>query len=158
MLVPSVLWDGFIAPTTWTNPRYNYKAYQSTIAEDWDGNRGMTAKNLRILKYSDILLIRAEAAFKLGNVSEALTQINAIRKRAGLTDATDVSLQSIWKERRSEMAMEHDRWFDLVRTGQVQAAMTANGKTFSATNPQNYLFPIPQDQITASGGILTQNP
>lgn len=158
MFVPSVLWDGFIAPTTWTNPRYNYKAYQSSIAEDWDGNRGMTAKNLRILKYSDILLIRAEAAFHIGNVSEALTQINAIRKRAGLTDATEVSLQSIWKERRSEMAMEHDRWFDLVRTGQVQAAMTANGKTFSATNPQNYLFPIPQDQIIASGGILTQNP
>lgn len=158
MFIPSVLWDGFVAPITLNNPRYNYKAYQSTLKEDWDGSRTVTAKNLRILKYSDILLIRAESAFRLGNTSEATTQINVIRNRAGLPDATTVTLQSIWNERRWEMAMEHDRWFDLVRTGQVQAAMTANGKTFSPNNPLNYLFPIPQEQITASGGILIQNP
>lgn len=155
MFVPSVLWDGFIAPTTWSNPRYNYKAYQSSIAEDWDGNKGVTAKNIRVLKYSEILLIRAEAAFKIGNTAEALDQVNAIRVRAGLLPADAVTLQSIWKERRLEMAMEHDRWFDLVRTGQAAAAMTANGKTFIVGVHE--VFPIPQDQITASGGRLAQN-
>lgn len=155
MFIPSVLWDGLVAPSTLNNPRYNYKAYQSAIAEPWDGNKGVTAKNLRILKYSDILLIRAESAMRLGNESEALTQVNAIRTRAGLPDATVVTLQSIWKERRWEMAMEHDRWFDLVRTGQAPAAMAANGKTF--TVGVNEVFPIPQEQITASGGTLTQN-
>ena len=44
-----------------------------------------TAKNLRILKYSDILLIHAEAAFQLGNTGEALQNVNKLRERAGLT-------------------------------------------------------------------------
>ena len=155
MFIPSVLWDGIVAPITLNNPRYNYKAYQSAVQEPWDGNRAVTAKNLRILKYSDILLIRAEAAMHLGNESEALIQVNAIRTRAGLTPATVVTLQSVWKERRWEMAMEHDRWFDLIRTGQAPTAMAANGKTF--TVGVNEVFPIPQEQIIASGGTLIQN-
>ena len=155
LFVPSVLCDGFVAPTTLANPRYNYKAYQSSLKEDWDGNKSVTAKNLRILKYSDILLIRAEAASRLGNSAEAVTQINAIRTRAGLGEVTSVTLQSIWNERRWEMAMEHDRWFDLVRTGQAKTAMAANGKTFVVGTME--VFPIPQEQITASGGVLTQN-
>lgn len=155
MFVPSVLWDGFIAPTTWSNPRYNYKAYQSSLAEDWDGNKGVTAKNIRILKYSDLLLIRAEAGFRTGSTGEALDQVNAIRERAGLDDLGAVTIEAIWKERRLEMAMEHDRWFDLVRTGQAAAAMAANGKNFIIGVHE--VFPIPQDQIVASGGRLAQN-
>ncbi|MES2411118.1 MAG: RagB/SusD family nutrient uptake outer membrane protein [Bacteroidota bacterium] len=156
LFAPGILWDGFIAPTTWNNPRYNYKAYQSSIAESWDGNKGNTAKNLRILKYSDILLIRAEAAFHIGMTSEAVDRINDIRLRAGLPTVTLVTLQSILTERRAEMAMEHDRWFDIVRTGQGQSAMAADGKTFIVGVHE--FFPIPQDQIIASGGLLGQNP
>lgn len=155
MFVPSTLWDGFLAPTTWNNPRYNYKAYQSSIAESWDG-KGMTGKNLRILKYSDILLIRAEAGFHIGMTSEAEDRINEIRARAGLDDISGLTLEAIWKERRLEMAMEHDRWFDIVRTGQGVAAMAADGKTF--ITGKHELFPIPQSQIIASGGLLIQNP
>ncbi|WP_276980053.1 RagB/SusD family nutrient uptake outer membrane protein [Flavobacterium filum] len=156
MFVPSVLWDGFIAPVSWTNPRYNYKAYQSPLLELWNDDKGETAKNLRILKYSDILLIRAEAGFQLGMTGEALDRINELRLRAGLDQATTVTLQSILNERRWEMAMEHDRWFDLVRTGTAVSAMSANGKTFVVGKHE--LFPIPNDQIIASGGLLTQNP
>ena len=155
IFVPSVLWDGFIAPTTWNNSRYNYKAYQSSIAESWNGDRGQTAKNLRILKYSDILLIRAESGFHVGMTSDAVDRITAIRQRAGLSAVTSVTLTSILKERRAEMAMEHDRWFDLVRTGQAQPAMAADGKTFIIGRHE--LFPIPQDQIIASGNRLSQN-
>ena len=155
MFVPSTLWDGFEAPTTWNNPRYNYKAYQSSIAESWNGNKGETAKNLRLLKYSDVMLIRAEAAFHLGMTSEAEDIINELRARAGLGEITGITLQQIYNERRWEMAMEHDRWFDIVRTGQAQAAMAANGKTFIPGKHE--VFPIPEPQITASGGRLTQN-
>ncbi|MEL1245934.1 RagB/SusD family nutrient uptake outer membrane protein [Flavobacterium sp. DGU11] len=155
MYVPGVLWDGFIAPTTWNNPRYNYKAYQSSIAESWNGNKGETAKNLRLLKYSDILLIRAEAAYQMGNTSEAEDRINEIRTRVGLGEISGITLQQIYNERRWEMAMEHDRWFDLVRTGQAQAAMAADGKTFIVGKHE--VFPIPDPQIAVSGGRLTQN-
>jgi hypothetical protein len=155
IFVPSVLWDGFIAPTTWNNPRYNYKSYQSSIAESWNGDRGQTAKNLRILKYSDILLIRAESGFHVGMTTDAIDRITEIRQRAGLSVVTSVTLASILKERRAEMAMEHDRWFDIVRTGQAQTAMAVDGKTFIVGTHE--LFPIPQDQIIASGNRLTQN-
>jgi hypothetical protein len=149
------LWDGFTMPTTWTNPRYNYKAYQSSIAESWNGNKAETAKNLRILKYSDVLLIRAEAGFHVGG-GDVVTIINQIRTRAGLPEVGSVTLESILKERRLEMAMEHDRWFDIVRTGTAQAALLLHGKTFLVGTHE--LFPIPQQEIVKSGGLLTQNP
>lgn len=154
MFVPSTLWDGFQAPTSWTNPRYNYKAYQSSIAETWVG-KNMTGKNLRILKYSDILLIRAEAAHHIGNTDEATDRINEIRFRAGLDDLSNVTLPQIYKERRLEMAMEHDRWFDIVRTGQAVSAMAAVGKNFIVGTHE--VFPIPQPQRTVSGNRLAQN-
>lgn len=149
------LWDGFPTSSAWNNPRYNYKVYQSQLAESWNGDKGNTAKNLRILKYSDILLIRAEAAFQLGFTSEALVRVNEIRNRAGLTNLTSITLQAIYKERRLEMAMEHDRWFDLVRTGQAPTAMAAAGKTFIVGTHE--LFPIPTTEIIRSGNRLSQN-
>lgn len=155
LFVPSTLWDGFEAPTTWNNPRYNYKAYQSSIAEPWNGNKAETAKNLRLLKYSDVLLIRAEAAFQMGMTNEAEDIINQLRLRAGLEEISGITIQQVYNERRWEMAMEHERWFDLVRTGQAQAAMAADGKTFIAGKHE--VFPIPEPQITASGGRLIQN-
>ena len=156
MFVPSVLWDGFYAPTTLSNPRYNYKAYQSTISEPWDGNRENTAKNHRILKYSDILLIRAEAALNLNNVTEALAQVNSTRNRAGLSNLTTLTMPDLLNERRWEMAMEFDRWFDLIRTGQAESKMAADGKTFIVGKHE--LFPIPEAQRILSSGKLLQNP
>lgn len=155
LFVPSTLWDGFEAPTTWNNPRYNYKAYQSSIAEPWNGNKGETAKNLRLLKFSDVMLIRAEAGFQLGMADEAESMINQIRLRAGLGELSGITLQQIYNERRWEMAMEHERWFDLVRTGQAQSAMAADGKTFIPGVHE--VFPIPEPQIAASSGRLIQN-
>ncbi|MDZ7613641.1 MAG: RagB/SusD family nutrient uptake outer membrane protein [Flavobacteriaceae bacterium] len=154
--VPFTLWDGFAGSPSWNNPRYNYKAYQSSIAESWNGDKGATAKNLRVLKYSDILLIRAEAAFALGMNEEARNRINELRSRAGLSPLSSLTINDIWTERRLEMAMEHDRWFDLIRTRQAQSAMSAVGKTFIPGKHE--LFPIPQDQIITSNGALLQNP
>lgn len=151
----NTLWDGFPIPTTWNNPRYNYKAYHSSVSESWGSGKGETPKNLRILKYSDILLIRAEAASHLGNTGEATDRINELRERAGLEPVASVTLDDILRERRLEMAMEHDRWFDLVRTGRAQAAMAANGKTFIVGTHE--VFPIPNQEIAKSGNRLSQN-
>ena len=118
-------------------------------------------KNLRILRLGEILLIHAEAALATNNSAAALTDINRLRTRAGLTALTAVTQTAIWHERRVELAMEHDRFFDLVRQEDVQAgravqAFAAHGKTF--TKGKNEVFPIPQVQIQLSGGVLTQNP
>ena len=156
LTVGTTLWDGMVAPSTWSNPYYNYKAYQSQTHETWNaGYKSNSGKNLRILKYSDILLIRAEAGFHVGTVSETLALVNQLRVRAGLAERSSVTLEEIWKERRWEMAMEHDRWFDLVRTGQAQSAMAAVGKTFIPG--KHHVFPIPNEMIIQSGGLLLQN-
>ncbi|MNL71061.1 SusD family protein [compost metagenome] len=63
---------------------------------------------------------------------------------------------AIWKERRVEMAFEHDRFFDLVRTGQAQAAFAVDGKTF--VPGKHELFPIPDAFIKQANGLSQQNP
>lgn len=159
----TVLWDGFRVPSrdSVENERYNYKAYHSRTAERNCGNNDRLPKNLRILRLGEVLLIHAEAAQALGRSAEALVDINRLRARAGLPAQTTVDLAKIWHERRVELAMEHDRFFDLVRQEEVQPgravqAFAAHGKTF--TKGKNEVFPIPQTQIQLSGNVLTQNP
>lgn len=153
------LWDGAIVGNDATNPRYNYKIYVSQTKEinydDWS-----SGKNIRILRYAEVLLIKAEAENELANTADAKTALNQVRTRAGLantTAATQGDLRTaIWNERRVELAMEYDRFFDLVRQGRAGAVMRAAGKNF--TDGKNELFPIPLSQILISQGKLTQNP
>ena len=70
--------------------------------------------------------------------------------QAGLRD-------KIRHERRIELAMEHDRFFDLVRWGTAQTALHAAGKT-NFQNSRDVLLPIPQAQIDITKGVLKQNP
>ncbi|SFS37107.1 RagB/SusD family nutrient uptake outer membrane protein [Sphingobacterium wenxiniae] len=137
------LYDGREVSEGVENPMYNEKAYSSANAGASD-----TDKNIRYLRLGEIYLILAEAANEIGNSSLARENLNIIRKRVNLddmstTDQTQLR-QLIWKERRLELAFEHDRWFDLVRTRQAQTAMEANGKPF---NDRHYLFPIPNNQL-----------
>ncbi|MBF9237219.1 RagB/SusD family nutrient uptake outer membrane protein [Hymenobacter sp. BT683] len=158
----TVLWDGFRIPSkdSVEGLRYSYKAYHSRTKEPNCGNNDFLPKNIRILRYAEVLLINAEAALQLGNTAAATTSLNAVRTRAGL-GAKPATLANIWQERRVELALEHDRFFDLVRQESVQPGrivpiFAAQGKTF--TKGKNEIYPIPQPQIDLSGGRLTQNP
>ncbi|SNC61496.1 Starch-binding associating with outer membrane [Hymenobacter gelipurpurascens] len=159
----TVLWDGFRIPSkdSVEGFRYSYKAYHSRTQEKNCGNNDFLPKNIRIMRYAEVLLINAEAALQTGNTAAALTNLNLVRSRAGLPARTTATLANIWQERRVELALEHDRFFDLVRQESVQPGrivplFAAQGKTF--TKGKNELFPIPQEQIDLSGGQLTQNP
>lgn len=158
------LFDGYRIPSADSveNLRYNYKAYHSenSNVESYLGNRDRKQKNVHLLRLGDVYLINAEAANELGKTNEAIDRLNTIRKRAGLgetkaTVSTDVKT-AIWHERHVELAMEHDRWFDLVRTGQAATAMRNAGKAF--VSGKNELLPIPALQIALSNNQLTQNP
>ena len=115
-------------------------------------------QNIRILRFAEILLINAEAANELGNTAIATTNLNKVRTRAALANTTASSQTAlrtaIWNERRVELAMEMDRFTDLVRTGQAATVLGPLG--FKAG--KNELFPIPLQAIADSEGILTQNP
>lgn len=115
-------------------------------------------QNIRILRFSEILLINAEAANELGNTAVATTNLNKVRTRAQLPNTTasgQLALRNaIWHERRVELALEGDRFVDLVRTGQAATVLASYGYKAG----KNEVFPIPLNSIVQSNGILTQNP
>ena len=154
----TVLWDGFRIPSqdSVENQRYSYKAYHSPIAESaqTSNNKDTKPKNIRLMRYAEVLLINAEAAAEAGNSGQALSDLQLVRSRAGLTTTT-ATVDDIWKERRVELAMEQDRFFDLVRQGRAGAVLRAHGKAF--VDGKNEVFPIPQPQIDLSGSRLLQN-
>jgi len=118
--------------------------------------------NFPILRFADVLLIYAEASNEQnGPTSDAYDAINRVRNRAQ-TESLPATLSqsdfrdSIYVERRREFVQEAQRWFDLVRTGQlVQQVQKVATKTNVSTT--NYLFPVPASEISTNPG-LTQNP
>lgn len=136
---------------------YNYKAYVPKADQNATCGQG-SVQNIRVLRFAEILLINAEAANELGNTGAAQASLNKVRNRAKLGDTTASSQAglrtAIWHERRVELAMEGDRFVDLVRTGQAATVLAPYG--FKAG--KNELFPIPFNAITQSQNVLTQNP
>ncbi|MBC7885530.1 MAG: RagB/SusD family nutrient uptake outer membrane protein [Saprospiraceae bacterium] len=143
------------------NERFNQKAWVPNHAGLQDNGPG----NIRLLRYADILLLAAEAANEIGNNTKALEYVNLIRKRARgsnsfilkdltITNQNDLRA-AIRKERRSELALEQLRWFDLQRWDIQNEVMTKVGKAF-ITN-KHELFPLPQTEIDLSGGAILQN-
>ena len=123
-----------------------------------------------VLRYADVVLLYAEALNQTGKSTEALAQVNSIRKRAGLATLTSLSAAdtqlAIEKERRLELCFEGHRWQDLIRWGKDVATMQAFKAKYSTLDvvlknmsvaPERKLFPIPFREISLNAA-LTQNP
>ncbi len=113
------------------------------------------------MRYSEILLIYAEALSEAngGPGTEAYLALNEVRNRAGLDDLSGLNAttfkNAILEERRLEFCFEGQRWFDLVRTGRLEAAVKAEN-SFSRNakvQPHHVWFPIPQREIDANGAL-----
>ena len=155
----TVLWDGFRVPSADSvqNLYYNYKAYTSRAKEQYaNGADKDRPKNIPILRYADVLLMNSEAALNTGT-GDPTFGINLVRQRAGLGIKASVIMDDVWHERRVELAMEHERFWDLVRQGRAAQIMMASGKTNFVAG-KHELLPIPNSQILLSAGKLTQNP
>jgi hypothetical protein len=169
--VPGLTIYGETTPVGLPNARYNNKVYSNPAIRTSIGNRFGYWMNIRILRYADVVLMYAEAANEVGgdaNITAARNALNAVRARArqgapagtlpDVTTTDQATLRTaIRQERRVELAMEHDRFFDLVRWGIAQDVLQAAGKT-NFINSRDVLLPIPQTQIDLSAGVLTQNP
>jgi hypothetical protein len=120
--------------------------------------------NRRIIRYSDILLMHAEALNENGKTSQALSYINLIRQRARgtnpelLPDITTTNQSElrdvIINERKYELALEGLRFWDLVRTNKAEEVLGPLG----FIKGKNELFPIPQSEVDISQGRIQQNP
>ena len=124
----------------------------------WFGNlfyRSPATDPSYIIRIAEVYLIRAEARAQQNELAGALSDLNAVRARAGVAasvDSTsDALLLDIENENRVEFAVEPHRWFDLVRTGRAQAVL-------GITDASKLVFPIPVNEVTLSKGVLTQNP
>ena len=154
------------------------------------GSFWATSMNRIVFRYADVLLERAEAYAQLGNTTEAMALVNQIRSRAAASTQMianypskygvklycknytgsydkEQTIKIVKMERRLELAMESERFFDLVRWG--EAAQTLNnyyatektkctvyGEAEFTANKGEYL-PIPFAQVAASNGHYTQN-
>ena len=149
-----------------------------------------TPMNRIVFRYADVLLERAEAYAQLNETGEAIKLVNEIRKRAKQSTgmianypsdygvkfnistyngsySQEEALKIVKMERRLEMGMESERFFDLVRWGEAEKVLnkyfaeeTNNcsiyGDAHFTSNKNEYL-PIPFSQVAASDGHYTQN-
>lgn len=148
--------------------------FEPHIWKHWDQDvyesteTGQSGANFPVMRYSEILLIYAEALNELnqGPTQEAYDAVNEVRQRARngndtiLPDLSGLTMEefndAVLEEKRFETVNEGHRWFDLVRTGKlVEYVNKAKG---DIANPQEYhkLFPIPQRERDLNSK-LTQN-
>ena len=155
-------------------------------------NQLASSMNRIVFRYADVLLMRAEAFAQLGQTGQAIDLVNQVRDRAiGLVNASVVSryaskfnvhyaikryngtyskeeaINIVKTERRLELAMESERFFDLVRWGDAAQVINKfyneeskklnflSGAQFTAD--KNEYLPIPDKQYSASNGHYTQN-
>ncbi len=149
-----------------------------------------TPMNRIVFRYADVLLERAEAYAQLNETGEAIKLVNKIRLRAKQSTgmianypsdygvkfnistyngsySQEDALKIVKMERRLEMGMESERFFDLVRWGEAEKVLnkyfaeeTNNCSIYGDahfTADKNEYLPIPFSQVAASDGHYTQN-
>lgn len=182
---------------TWSRSNGLYGYYVS-LKHNVDPDCGYMVKNGLwaspmnhiVLRYSDVMLMRAEALIQLNRVSEGMDIINAVRNRAAQSIGCIADYEALYgvhfrirpyngsyskqqamrllkQERRVELAMESDRFFDLVRWGDAEQVLNKYfaeeaGKCTIYSNAhftadKNEYLPIPFAQISASNGHYIQN-
>lgn len=155
--------DGFgtTIPSGLAQPMWNKKAYSTPSYRNQQGIGKNHWFNVKIIRYADVLLMAAEASYRLGNLTKAADYVNQVRTRARGTNAGLLPnvpadgnlLTAIKRERRIELAMEGERFYDLVRWGDAVTVLGPLGY-----QDKNKYYPIPQTAIDQSGGVLVQNP
>ncbi|MDB5267513.1 MAG: hypothetical protein JWP58_553 [Hymenobacter sp.] len=154
-----------------TDTRPFYKKYlnlagKGTSRTDW-------ATNYIVLRYSDILMMKAECEVRNvgGSPASAAARLTPLRTRAGQPALTTLTLESLMEERRREFAGENLRWNDLMRSGLALSVMNAwipredpppanQPLAYKITRPLTgnlLLLPVPQVELSSAPGLYGQN-
>jgi starch-binding outer membrane protein, SusD/RagB family len=133
------------------------------------------SRDFMVMRLAETYLIAAEALMMMGNLDEAATYVNAVRRRAAIQGATQAETEAhrqameitpdqldidfILDERARELLGELMRWFDLVRTGKlIERVKLHNPGAAANIEPHHVLRPIPQNQIDRTSTEFPQNP
>lgn len=132
--------------------------------------------NLRWMRYSEVLLLAAEAALETGNTSSATKYIDVVRTRAQLSSCGTATMDILKKEKRCELFQEGVRYQDLIRWGDAASVLATRGQSRPALYPdgtvdwtiqtnssagfksgKHELLPFPATEINVNK-YITQNP
>jgi len=152
--------DGQDYDPAYSTTGYNLRKFLVTKSES--ATYDNSPLNFPVLRYADVLLMKAEALNNLDRTSEAEAPLNAVRARAGLPAVTGLSQtefrDKVLHERRMELAFEGQRWFDMIRIDGGQWGLDflhSIGKLNASE--KHLLFPIPLKEIESNPN-LSQNP
>jgi starch-binding outer membrane protein, SusD/RagB family len=162
----------------WRNPdsedsEPTYRPYPSKFLVPHNG-RVSSGLDVHVIRYAEVILLKAEALYYTNDEQGAVDYINMIRERGfGNSDfnytTADIASEEdfidvLLLERQLELALENERWPDLVRTGRFIDELSTIERTQSLTvdldvESHHALFPIPQHEINETEpGVLEQNP
>ncbi len=137
--------------TTDLRGRHNISFQVNTVyGSKWP--TGIGAEDFHVIRFAEVLLIKAEAEAQQGKLAEADSSLNAVRARAGLapldlvTLGQAASIDAILHERLLELAFEGDRWPDLVRTGKAIPTL--------GIAAYQQLYPIPLNELDVAPGLV----
>jgi hypothetical protein len=154
--------------TTWTSTGFVSKKHLQPLTEVPATIKGDGNLNYQAIRFGEVLLIQAEAFNEAGNSAAALQALNRVRKRARESYLFDTTLPGagtvpagllpditttdqgplrdlIRRERRAELALEFQRYFDVMRYGETYARQALSDRpNFNYAN--NQFYPIPQSE------------
>ncbi|GAO45053.1 RagB/SusD family nutrient uptake outer membrane protein [Flavihumibacter petaseus] len=129
--------------------------YVPDMKSDYSGDKDIAENDYVFLRYSDVLLMKAEALLRTGNAEDALDIVNEIRVKRGATALATLDLDKLLDERGRELYWESWRRNDLIRFGKF---LDPFGPTKPEKSDDKYLlFPIP-NAAKAANPALEQNP
>ena len=158
--------DGMDYKKSYSTTGYNLRKFlvPLSVSATYDNS----PLNFPVLRYADVLLMKAEALNETGKTAEAQllatddnATLNKVRVRAGLLNVTSLDQaalrEKILHERRIELAFEGQRWFDLIRVNNGQYGIDFLHSIGKSNMSSKYLlFPVPQKERDANPN-LTQN-
>jgi hypothetical protein len=154
---------------TWTTTGYITKKMVQPLSEVPGPKKNDGSVNYEAIRLADILLVEAEALNESGSSAAALVPLNRVRKRARESYLVDTALAgygtvpagllpditttdqgqlrtAIRRERRSELALEFHRFFDIIRYGSDYANAALGPVSSNFSYDKNKWFPIPQSE------------
>ncbi len=137
---------------------YNKPSFRKLMPADYSGlNSNYCALNVPLMRYANVMLMKAEALNEQGHADQAIPLINEVRRVHGDMPAMTGSSQDdvraqIEHERMIEFPLENWRWYDLRRWGKLSSAM-ANAGRAGFDESKNSFYPVPLTEINANDKI-----
>ena len=147
---------------------YSRKYNREALAK----NYYVGGSNFHVIRYAEVLLLEAEAAYYKGDAAEALRLVNLVRERAfrqaiaagrvtlvsiKRTSSGAALLADIWQERRLELAAEGDRFYDLKRTHRLESVLRAQKPGILFQAGKHEVLPIPSSELSKSPYLQQNN-